>query len=114
MVRVASRASAAMTSAWEAVLSRVMLVAVWPAGTSSMGIPVWRSVLLDTMSSGAGDASASPSARLVITGILSVNLYNIQHKYRHTLVLPYCMFFMCVFVVFKSRSSTTSVSKLKS
>lgn len=73
MVHVASRASAVMTSAWGAVLSQEMQVAVWPAGTSSMGIPAWRSVLLDTMSSGAGAASASPSARLVITGILIVN-----------------------------------------
>lgn len=64
---VASRASVAMTSAWVAVLSQVMQVAVWPAGTSSMGIPVWKSVLLDSMSSGAGAASASTSARLVIT-----------------------------------------------
>lgn len=76
-MRVVSRASAAMTSAWAAVLSQVMQVAVCPAGTSSMGIPVWISVLLDTMSSGAGAASASLSARLVITSILKVNLYNI-------------------------------------
>lgn len=76
-MRVASRASAAMTSAWAAVLSQVMQVAVWPAGTSSMGIPVWRSVLQDTMSSGAGAASASPSARLVIIGIVNVQL--MQH-----------------------------------
>lgn len=64
--RVASRASAAMTSAWEAAPSRAMPVAVWPAGTSSTGAAVWRSVLLDTMSSGAGDVSAFPSARWVI------------------------------------------------
>ncbi len=76
-MRVASRASAAMTSAWAAVLSQVMQVAVWPAGTSSMGIPVWRSAPLDTTSSRAGAASASPSARLVITGILKVNFYDI-------------------------------------
>lgn len=70
-----------------------MQVAVWPAGTSSMGVPVWRSVLLDTMSSGAGDASASPSARLVITA-LPVN------EYRYSLVLKYVMsyvsFFSCL------------------
>lgn len=74
-MRVASRASAVMTSAWAVVLSRVMQVAVWRAGISSMGIPAWRSVLLDTMSSGAGAVSASPSARLVITRILKVNSY---------------------------------------
>lgn len=76
-MRVASRASAAMTSAWAAALSRVTQVAVWPAGTSSMGATVWRSVLLDTTSSRAGAVSASHSARLVITGILQFNLYNI-------------------------------------
>lgn len=77
MVRVASRASAAMTSAWAAVLSQVTQVAVWPAGTSSMAAPVWRSVLLDSMSSGAGAASALASVRLVLTGILKVDTYNI-------------------------------------
>lgn len=70
MVPVASRVSAAMTSAWEAVLSQAMQVAVWPAGTSSMGTTVSRSVLLDTMSLGAGDVSASLFARLVKNGIL--------------------------------------------
>lgn len=64
-MRAASRASAAMTSAWVAVLSQVMQVAAWPAETSNMGAPVWRNVLLGTMSSGAGAVSASPSARLV-------------------------------------------------
>lgn len=77
MVRVASRVSAAMTSAWEAVLSQAMQVAVWPAGTSSMGTTVWRSVLLDTMSLGAGDVSASPFARLVKSGIQKEQLVQI-------------------------------------
>lgn len=85
-MHVASRASAAMTSAWVAVLSQVTQVAVWPAGTSSMAAPVWRSVLLETMFSGAGAASALASVRLVITGILKCDAYNIKHTCRHTLV----------------------------
>lgn len=49
-----------------------------------MGVPVWTSVLLGTMCSGAGAASASPSARLVIT-TLPVN------EYKYSLMLKYVM-----------------------
>lgn len=70
MGRAASRESAATTSAWEAAPSQGTPAAVWPAGTSCTVAPAWRSAPLVTTSSGAGDASASPSARLVTLGIL--------------------------------------------